>query len=196
VTIGFSDSDATPLTTECSFDGAAKGPCTGATSEALTGLAAGSHSLAVRATDSAGNSTTVTRHFAVNLPAAPAGNTGGSSGGSPGVLGAGPTQGAVANAKLTSKFRLKGKTTLVSKLSLNGLPSGAAVKVKCHGHGCPFKSRSLTAKNGSVSLAGLFKHKKLGKGTTIEIEVAVPGSPAQMFKVTTRAKKQPRISRP
>jgi large repetitive protein len=186
-TISFNASDATPISVECSLDGGAYGPCTTAGSENLSGLAPGSHSLNVRATDSAGNATTITRHFAVAQPTSPGGGAGS------GVLGAGPT---VAKAKLSSSFKLKGKTTQVRRLTLSGIPAGAKVKIRCHGHGCPFKSKSVRPKNGSISLASLFKHKKLGKGVTIEIDVATPGSPTQVFKVITRAKKQPRISRP
>jgi Big-like domain-containing protein len=194
-TISFDVSDATPTTVECSIDGGAYGPCTTASSEDLSGLAPGSHSVSVRATDSAGNASTVTRHFSVTQPAAPGGGGGSGSGGGAGsgVLGAGPTPG-VSKAKLSDSFKLKGKTTLVKKLVLSGLPNGAKVKVICHGHGCPFKSKSLSVKNGSASLTSLFKNKKLAKGVTIEIDVATPGSATQVFKLTTRAHKKPRLS--
>lgn len=192
ITVGFNATDATPVTTQCSLDGGAFAACTGADSEALSGLAPGSHSLAVRVTDSAGNATTITRHFAVVLPTPPATTTGGNQGGGSGVLGAGPTASA-HKAKLSSSFKLAGKLTLVKSLKLSGLPSGAAIKVKCRGHGCPFRSRALHPHGTSMSLASLFKHKKLRKGVSIEIDVTAPGAAKQVFKLTTRAQRKPRL---
>jgi hypothetical protein len=193
--MSFNVSDAPPTTVECSLDGAAFGACTTAGSEDLSGLAPGNHSLSVRATDSAGNASTVTRHFSVTQPAAPGsgGGTGSGGGAGSGVVGAGPTPG-VSKAKLFDSFKLKGKMTLVRKRALSGLPAGAKVKVICHGHGCPFNSKSRSVKNGTANLTRFFKNKRLRKGVTIEIDVVTPGSATQVFKLTTRAHKKPRLS--
>lgn len=192
VTIGFNATDASPLTTECAVDGGSFGACSTGSSETLAGLAAGSHGLAVRATDAAGNPTVITRHFTVSTPA-PSGAGGGTGGGS-GVLGAGPTSGRSAAAKLSSSFKLKGKHTMVKKLGLSGVPAGSTVKVSCKGHGCPFRSKSVRPRGSTVSLAGLFKGKKLSKGVTVEIDVSTPGASTQVFKLTTRSGKKPRVA--
>lgn len=62
-TFAFTATDANPVTTLCSFDGAAFTSCTGSASEALVD---GLHSFSVKATDAAGNSTTVSRTFTVD----------------------------------------------------------------------------------------------------------------------------------
>lgn len=66
VTFGFAASDASPLTWTCSLDGGAFNPCTSSSSQQLTALAEGPHSLIVRATDAAGNQGDVSRAFTVN----------------------------------------------------------------------------------------------------------------------------------
>lgn len=65
-TWSFSASDATSSVTEvaCRVDGAAFGACSGgATSHSVSGLPEGQHSFEVRATDAAGNTSTVGRQF-------------------------------------------------------------------------------------------------------------------------------------
>lgn len=53
----------------CSFDGTALGSCSGTGSDSHSGLADGSHSWQLQATDAAGNVTTVTRSFTVDTAA-------------------------------------------------------------------------------------------------------------------------------
>jgi hypothetical protein len=201
----FNYTDSTPTTVTCALDSAAFTPCDSSSSETLDGLAAGSsHTFHVQFVDSAGNTTELVRHFSVAAPAPTGtggsgsgsgggggGNAGGGSGtggGTQGVLGAGPS---ASKAKLSSGFKLKGKNTLVRKLVVTRLPSGAKVTVHCKGHGCPFRSKSFKAKHGSVSLSKVFKGRKLAKGARIEIDVTVPGEPKQVFRLTTRKGKRP-----
>ncbi|HKN92688.1 MAG TPA: hypothetical protein VJU60_00025, partial [Thermoleophilaceae bacterium] len=190
--------DLTPTTVTCSLDGAAFAACDSADSQTLDGLAAGSnHTFTVKFVDSAGNVSQLVRHFSVAAAPPSATGTGGSGsasggtgtgGGSQSVLGAGPT---ASKAKLSSRFKVKGKNTLVRKLVLTGVPTGAKVTVHCKGHGCPFRSKTFTAKHGKVSLSKVFKGRKLGKGAKIEVDVTVSGAPKQIFKLTTRTGKKP-----
>jgi hypothetical protein len=189
----FAYTDLTPTTVTCSLDGAAFAACDSADSQTLSALAPGSnHTFTVKFVDSAGNVTQLVRHFSV--AATPLSGTGsggsgtGGGGGSQGVLGAGPT---ASKAKLSSGFKVKGKNTLVRKLVLTGVPNGAKVTVHCHGHGCPFRSKTFKAKHGKVSLSKAFKGRKLGKRAKIEVDVTVPGAPKQVFKLTMRAGKKP-----
>jgi hypothetical protein len=65
-TLGFSSTDANPGTLECALDASAYGACTSSTSFAVSGLGEGAHTLHVRSTDAAGNSSMLERTFAVD----------------------------------------------------------------------------------------------------------------------------------
>lgn len=109
-----------------------------------------------------------------------------------GVLGSGPSaSGTVLAAKLGSGFKLKGKLTLVRKLTLSGVPARAHVTVRCSGHGCPFRHKSFKPKKGTVNLTGAFKGHKLRKGAKVEIDVSMAGAKTQVFKLSTRAGRKP-----
>ncbi|HEY7629733.1 MAG TPA: Ig-like domain-containing protein [Thermoleophilaceae bacterium] len=194
ITVGFDYSDTNLAEVACNIDGAGFAPCAAAHAYTFSHVAPGtSHSLVVRVTDKAGNATTITRHFAVT-PAPPA--SGGAGNGSSGQVNGGngttPNKPRLA-AKLSSGFKLKGKNTLVRKLVLSGLPAGAKVKMRCKGHGCPFRSKSFKPSHGKVNLAKAFKGRKLAKGAKIEIDVMLPGASKQVFKLSTRSGKKPLV---
>lgn len=67
VNVAFSATDASLVSVECNVDGAGFNPCTSPL--AVSGLSQGSHTVAVRATDAVGRSTTVTRNFFVDTQA-------------------------------------------------------------------------------------------------------------------------------
>jgi hypothetical protein len=58
--------DLTAVTLTCALDAAAPAPCTGPDRHVLTGMADGPHTLAVTATDAAGNAKRLARGFTVN----------------------------------------------------------------------------------------------------------------------------------
>jgi alpha-tubulin suppressor-like RCC1 family protein len=64
VSVTFTVNDATSVTTKCSVDNAAYTACSSPL--AVNGLGAGAHTISVRATDAAGNTTTTTVHISVN----------------------------------------------------------------------------------------------------------------------------------
>ncbi|HKN92724.1 MAG TPA: Ig-like domain-containing protein, partial [Thermoleophilaceae bacterium] len=129
ISFKFGYTDLTPTTVTCSLDGAAFAACDSADSQTLGGLAAGSnHTFTVKFVDSAGNVTQLVRHFSVAATppsgtgtgtGSGSGGSGTGGGGSQVVLGAGPT---ASKAKLSSRFKVKGKNTLVRKLVLTGVP--------------------------------------------------------------------------
>ena len=69
-TFGFSSTDS-GAGFECRIDGAAFGACSGANSHTASGLSLGAHTFAVRATDTAGNSSVANRAFTVVSPPNP-----------------------------------------------------------------------------------------------------------------------------
>ena len=190
ITISFDYSDATPLTVECSVDGGAYGPCSTAHSQTFGSVAPGSlHQLHLRVTDSAGNAKEIVRHFSVTPPVQAGGNNsaGSGAGGSQSLA---PRK-TIRKAKLSTRFKVKGKNTLVRRLVVTGLPAGARVTLRCKGHGCPFRHRTFKARHGKVDLSKVFKGRKLRKGAKVEIDVAIPGGQKQVFKLTTRAHRKP-----
>ncbi len=84
VTFGFTAADeGGGVTFTCALDVALPGPCTSASTFALTGLTDGDRGITVRATDQAGNVSVATRHFMVSLAPPSTGGGGAGDGGSP-----------------------------------------------------------------------------------------------------------------
>ncbi|HET7531013.1 MAG TPA: Ig-like domain-containing protein [Mycobacteriales bacterium] len=63
------DGTGSPATVSCTLDDAVAQPCSSDTSELLSNIADGSHTLTVTVTDAAGNGTTLVRHFTVDTVA-------------------------------------------------------------------------------------------------------------------------------
>src|SRR5262249_33755523 len=155
VTITYHAVDANLDTVTCALDGAALACDAG--SAALTGLADGSHSFTVTATDKAGNVGSKVRGFSVQKAGVGGGGGGATSGGRtvrgwgrmgggralPGTLAANP-------AVVRYAFTRHGATTTFTRLSVAKLPAGAKVTATCNGGGCPKRAATLSA---------LVKHK-------------------------------------
>jgi len=61
------------------------------------------------------------------------------------------------------------------------------VRTTCKGKGCPFSSKTLTAKAGKVDLTKYFKGRKLAKKTVLELRVAASGLLTRVFTYKVRA---------
>lgn len=187
VTITYRAVDANLATVTCTLDGAAL-PC-GAGSAALTGLADGSHTFTVTATDKAGNSGSKVRTFSVQKPASTGGDgapAGG--GGSPSVIAA-PTR-ASNRAVVRYRFTRHGATTTFTRLSVAKVPKGAKVRATCKGHGCPKKKTVRLSRSGSIK--AFLKHR-LRPGAVIRITISKPGMATKTVKLTVRARKDPKL---
>jgi hypothetical protein len=209
-TFEFSTSDGV---LQCSLDGSSWTACTSPTS--YSGLTVAQHTFAVRGVDAVGNaSSPVQRSWTVTAPISsttgpdPSSNETSSSStqqSSSGVAGAGattpddpgtPTAGAGAAlplvaGKLTSKWRLSGPGTSVSRLALSGLPRTARISVTCKGKTCPFSSKQLKPTAGKADLAKLFARRKLAAGTVIGIKINAPGTRGKAIAFTVRRRKLP-----
>jgi hypothetical protein len=188
VTFTFSSSDASPFGVQCSVDSGAYGACTSATTETLSSLSAGSHTLDVRSTDAAGNARTVRRNFGVSAPANTGSNDGtnGTNGtnGSNGSNGSsGNTQAADTSAPLV-KLSAKAKQKLKSKaivLSLNSNEGGiAGAKAMFGKSAVSTLSKTVAAGNTKLTLKlskkvqkALAKALKRKKTVSIKILVTV-----------------------
>jgi Ca2+-binding RTX toxin-like protein len=103
-------------------------------------------------------------------------------------------------AKLHAKFAVKPHFTKVTKLGV-GLPDGGGkIAVGCqapkhHASSCAFTTRTVRDPNfGTVSIKGLFKHRKLAPGTVVVIVVTGPHVRTTEFELVVRAGKPPRRS--
>jgi hypothetical protein len=157
-TVRFSSSDADLASFECRLDSGAFAACTSPTQ--FTGLAAGSHSVEVRAIDKLGNvGTAAATSFSIASPAPPAG--GGGGGGQPA-----PVPPAAAD-KTAPKVTLKLASARVSK--------SGAVSLNV---GCPASEQSckvaIALKLGRTTVAS--KHVTVAGGKTVKLTLKLSKS--------------------
>lgn len=205
VSVSFTDSDPTIVGFGCSVDFYFWNPCSSPWSTGK--LAAGTHTVYVSAKDAAGNVSSTARSFEVVItppeggsggeepPKEEGGSGSGGSGGTPSPIPTiAPPPPAQINAQAVVKTHTSGKSTLFRKLTLKGLPPGAAVAAACKGKGCPFKRKKITVRNGVADLTTLFAKRRLGAGALIELKVTAPGMTGQTIDVKTRAGKAPKVT--
>ena len=152
--------------------------------------ASGSRLVSVRATDNAGVATIAFRTIEVT----------GSSEGQSGDAADGGSSSSASSAKLAmlSPFpvvRIRG-VILRGSARLNLLtvkaPSGARVKVICHGGGCPKKkSVVLRVPSGKSSVRVRSLERRLRTGAVIEVFVTAPGRIGKYTRVTIRSNAAP-----
>jgi hypothetical protein len=204
ITVSFSATDARLSSLTCKLDGGAAGPCTSASTDSLSDLGDGTHTLTVAAVDRAGNRTEKTRTFVVSVPA-PTGSGSGTGTGSgsdapatpaastpstttgsttPTTPATTPAAPAAKRASLSAKSHRKGAATVFTSLKLVSLPKGAKVSVSCKGGGCPKKTKALSALLG----------RSLKPGAVVTIRITAPSVSAQTIKVTIRRGAAPKIA--
>jgi PKD repeat protein len=155
-----------------------------------TFAAPGSRVVSVRATDNAGVATIAFRTIEVT----------GSSQGQSGAAASGTPTGSTSSSKLSmlSPFpvvRIRGVILRGSaRLSLLQVsaPSGARVKVICHGGGCPRKkSIVLRVASGKRSVRVRSLERRLRTGAVIEVFVTAPGRIGKYARITIRSNAAP-----
>jgi hypothetical protein len=179
----------------CTWDSAPAACPDGATPVTLS---AGTHELAVTATDGVGNVSKLSRHITIASPQvivdpgpapAPAAdpNAVGSQGG---VLSAGATH---ASASVAVKKRTRGWTQLKS-LTLRNVPGGTTIKVACKGTGCPPKAtRQVASKGGTVKITGI-AGRRLHPGAVITLTLSAPSTKPQTIRIVVRSTRLPQVS--
>jgi flavin-binding protein dodecin len=148
----------------------------------------GSRVVSVRATDNAGVATIAFRTIEV---------TGSSEGQGAAAAGGAPTA-AASRLPMLSPFpivRIRGVilrgSARLSLLSVKA-PTGARVKVICHGGGCPKKkSVVLRVASGRSSVRVRSLERRLRTGAVIEIFVTAPGRIGKYARITIRSNAAP-----
>jgi hypothetical protein len=140
----------------------------------------GEKTFTVTATDSAGNTATITRSYTVIAPRVSSG--------------------------ITHAWLWFARHTLVTKLLVTGIPKGATLTIKCgkggKKAGCPFsKKRVSVPKGGKKSLVSLFNKKKRGSnrarrsklrvGVVLQIQINARGHVGKVVNFKIRKNDQP-----
>ncbi len=103
---------------------------------------------------------------------------------------------------LTYKFsRATQKGILVRSLSVTGLRSTARVQISCtatitrYKRRCPFTRKTVkpSPKSQRTSLLALFKHRRLGPTTTIELRITQPKANGKVRRFTVRSNAAVRV---
>jgi hypothetical protein len=87
---------------------------------------------------------------------------------------------------INHNWRTLAQRTQVVRLGLRGIPARSRVEVRCTGSSCPFRRWTKTGKR-RLNLKGIFKSRKLRRGTRIEIRVTKRGLNGAVVQFTTRA---------
>jgi PKD repeat protein len=154
----------------------------------------GSRIVSVRATDNAGVATIAFRTIEVT------GSTSGSTQGGPAAAGGAATNSASSAKKLAMLtpfpiVRIRGVILRGSaRLSLLTVkaPTGARVKVICHGGGCPKKkSVVLRVAHGKSSVRVRSLERRLRRGAVVEVFVTAPGRIGKYTRFTIRSNAAP-----
>ncbi len=180
VTYALTVEDAHPGSTDCAWDGAAT-PC----GAAMDNVADGPHTLAVRAVDELGNESRATRTVTVAQPQVT-------------HVDPKPEGGVLSTTASSPSVRLNSthtrRWTRLHSLAIRDVEAGTVVKATCRGKGCPKRALRTTAKNATVSLAGL-TGRKLTPGTVIRITLSAKGKVTRTFTIKIRATRAPQIRR-
>jgi hypothetical protein len=132
------------------------------------------------------------------LPAPPVVTTGLAAGSAVGpAQGVAPAAAAAAppviGATLTTAFRVRGSSTIVTALTARNLPANSNVTISCAApkgtkSRCPIKStsRGFAKATASSPLAGLFKKSRLPANTVIVVRISAPGVRGRRITLTTR----------
>jgi hypothetical protein len=178
VTFEFSAGDSSSVAVECAADGGSYGPCTGAGRYTINAPALGTHTFKLRATDGPGNQTELIRTFRVVAAPPPA---------------VGPLK---VDARMVFEFSVNGTRTRIVRLAAKNVPSGAKVRLRCAGRGCPFKRRSVpVGSHRTAAIAPAFGHRALRAGTVIEVRVTAPGQVGMLVRFTLRKRRLPAVTR-
>ena len=82
--------------------------------------------------------------------------------------------------------------TVNSRLSVRGVPPGAAVSLHCRGRGCPGKRRAVTvSKSGKADVHRVLRHRRLRPGTRLELWVTRADMIGKVVRFHVRRGKTP-----
>jgi len=180
-----------PSTFECRLYLTATGPgafapCSGAASHTVSGLAAGNYTFEARATDGFNNvdPTPVKRTVTIVSPPPVI---------PPPVVHQTTIFQQVIVVTLTFSFHdANKKTTRISALTVNSVPTGSTVSASCP-KGCAKKSLVIKNAKGNVSLKALAGKKPLKVKTKITVTVSKPGAVGAVKVLQVQKRKAPTV---
>ncbi len=162
-------------------------PCSAAASHAVSGLAPGSYTFEVRATDVFGNADPTPARRTVTVVAPPPVTP-------PPVVHETTIVEQVVVVTLTFSYRDAGKrTTRISALVVNSVPAGSTVTARCL-KGCARKTFVKKNAKGNVSLKTLAGKKPLKAKTKITVTVSKPGAVSAVKVLVVQKSKAPTVT--
>jgi hypothetical protein len=178
----------------CALDSGAAAPC--ASPYTPPSLAVGDHTLAVAATDEAGNQGDANVLRWAYRPQS--GSGGFDSSGRPITSGPGSSHKPSADAPLINPFpivRIAGDLfrgmARISLLSVTG-PKSVRIRVTCRGRGCPRSSGGAARPRGKTSRVGWLRGARLRKGAVLAVRVTQPGHTGKYTRFVVRGGRPPR----
>ena len=78
------------------------------------------------------------------------------------------------------------------ELTVNHLPQGSEITLRCHGHGCPFSKKTFSApKSGKLALASVLKKRHLSPHSTVSIQITASNEVGEVVIFTVVSGKSP-----
>jgi hypothetical protein len=105
---------------------------------------------------------------------------------------------ATIRAVISHFWRVRGRLTRVVRLRVRDVTPGATVRVRCvrRGRGCRVRrSRAQVGPNGSVSVKGMLRRKRMRVRAVLEIRVTAPNATGRLFRLTMRRRELPKLVR-
>jgi hypothetical protein len=88
------------------------------------------------------------------------------------------------------RWRVGKRVTRVERMVMTRLPNRATVRIRCKGPLCPFRLRTVRARNGRADVGRRRETVRLWPGSVLELRAA-----GEVFRYTVRRGKPPRASR-
>ncbi len=98
------------------------------------------------------------------------------------------------SARIDASWRVGRRFTRVRRLVVRGLPTGAAVRLRCSGR-CSFRRRSVPVRAGRADAGRRLARARFRPGTVLELRVTRAGATGKVVRYTMRRGRRPAVTR-
>ena len=97
------------------------------------------------------------------------------------------------SSPVSTNWLVKKRYSLLRRIVVKELPTGAIVTITCRGKGCPFKRRTFRpGTNGSANATKAFAKRRLRRNVVLEVRITKPGAIGRVLTYTLRKRSVPR----